>query len=169
MIQWHTFPKSAHTIPVVIDSVNVFEKHLISIDSTTHDSFTSNEVLAVIRQDLETLGFHVETDKTTSGKIKIPVLFGMNGKPEKTFDADAFHYEHGIVMEVEAGRAVSNYQFLKDLFQACMMQDAKYLVIAVRNVYRGNSDFDLVKNFFETLYASSRLQLPLKAITLIGY
>lgn len=169
MIRWHTFPKSAHTIPAVIDAVYVFEKHLVAIDSTTHDAFTSNEVLAVIRPDLETLGFQVETDKTSAGKIKIPVLFGMNGKAEKTFDADAFHHEHGIVMEVEAGRAVSNYQFLKDLFQACMMQDAKYLVIAVRNVYRGNSDFESVKNFFETLYASSRLNLPLKAITIIGY
>ncbi|BDS49649.1 hypothetical protein RKAS3_12260 [Rhodoluna sp. KAS3] len=72
-------------------------------------------------------------------------------------------------MEVEAGRAVANYQFLKDLFQACMMQEAKYLVISVRNNYRGNSDFNSVINFFETLYASSRLQLPLHAITIIGY
>ena len=169
MIQWQTFPKSANTIQAVVEAVNVFEQHLISIDSTTHDAFTSNEVLAVIRKDLELLGYRVETDKTSAGKIKIPVLFGMNGQAEKTFDADAFHHEHGIVMEVEAGRAVSNYQFLKDLFQACMMQDAKYLVIAVRNDYRGNADFKSVKNFFETLYSSSRLQLPLRAITIIGY
>lgn len=169
MIQWHTFPKSASTIPCVIDTVFVFEKHLAAIDSTRNVGLTSDDVLAVIRADLETLGFDVETSKTSSGKIKIPVLFGLNGKPEKTFDADAFHPKHGIVMEVEAGRAVANYQFLKDLFQACMMQEAKYLVISVRNNYRGNSDFNSVINFFETLYASSRLQLPLHAITIIGY
>lgn len=169
MIQWQTFPKSASTIPKVIEAVKVFESNLIEIDSSTHEAFTSNEVLSVIRRDLESLGFKVETDKSASGKIKIPVLFGLNGRPEKTFDADAFHDDLGIVMEVEAGRAVANYQFLKDLFQACMMQDAKYLVIAVRNTYRGNSDFDSVKNFFETLYASSRLQLPLTALTIIGY
>lgn len=169
MIQWHTFPKSAHTIPAVIDAVYVFEKNLAAIDSTTHEVLTSNEVLAVIRSDLETIGFQVETDKTSAGKIKIPVLFGMNGKAEKTFDADAFHREHGIVLEVEAGRAVSNYQFLKDLFQACMMQDAAHLVIAVRNTYRGHADFETVKNFLETLYASARLQLPLNSLTVIGY
>lgn len=169
MIQWQTFPKSASTIPKIVEAVEVFESHLVEIDSKTHDAFTSNEVLGVIRADLEALGFKVETDKSASGKIKIPVLFGLNGRPEKTFDADAFHVEQGIVMEVEAGRAVANYQFLKDLFQACMMQDAKYLVIAVRNTYRGNSDFESVKNFFETLYASSRLQLPLTSLTIIGY
>jgi hypothetical protein len=169
MIQWQTFPKSASTIPKIVEAVKVFESHLFAIDSKTHDAFTSNEVLGVIRPDLEALGFKVETDKSASGKIKIPVLFGLNGRPEKTFDADAFHAEQGIVMEVEAGRAVANYQFLKDLFQACMMQDAKYLVIAVRNTYRGNSDFESVKNFFETLYASSRLQLPLTSLTIIGY
>lgn len=169
MIQWHTFPKSASTIPAIIDTVFVFEKHMSGISSATHDVLTSNEVLSVIRPDLEILGFQVETDKTSAGKIKVPVLFGMNGKAEKTFDADAFHHDHNIVMEVEAGRAVSNYQFLKDLFQACMMQDAKYLVIAVRNTYRGHGDFDSVKNFFETLYASARLQLPLTSVTIIGY
>jgi hypothetical protein len=169
MIQWHTFPKSAGTIPKIIDAVFVFEKNLVEIDSSTHESFTSNQVLGVLRENLEKLGFRVETDKSSLGKIKIPVLFGLNGRPEKTFDADAFHANQGIVMEVEAGRAVANYQFLKDLFQACMMQDAKYLVIAVRNTYRGKPDFESVKNFFETLYASSRLQLPLTAITIIGY
>jgi len=30
-------------------------------------------------------------------------------------------------LEVEAGRAYTNYQFLKDLFQACMMHDVQYL------------------------------------------
>lgn len=42
----------------------------------------------------------------------------------------------GIVIEVEAGRAVDNNQFLKDLFQACMMDGISFLVIAVRNYYR---------------------------------
>ena len=72
-------------------------------------------------------------------------------------------------MEVEAGRAVSNYQFLKDLFQACAMQEARHLVIAVRNLYLGKKDFDAVINFMETLYASSRLQLPLQSVTIVGY
>ena len=74
-----------------------------------------------------------------------------------------------MVLEVEAGRAVVNYQFLKDIFQACMMFEVEYLVIAVRNVYRGSDDFSKIYAFLETLYISNRLRLPLKGILPIGY
>ena len=74
-----------------------------------------------------------------------------------------------MVIEIEAGRAVANYQFLKDIFQACVMHDVEQLVIAVRNDYRGSDDFDVVTNFMDTLYASNRLNLPLKGILIIGY
>jgi hypothetical protein len=74
-----------------------------------------------------------------------------------------------IVIEVEAGRATENNQFLKDIFQACMMFEVEYLVIVVRNEYRGHKDFEIIYTFLETLYISSRLHLPLKGILLIGY
>jgi hypothetical protein len=48
------------------------------------------------------------------------------------------------VLEVEAARGVDNNQFLKDLFQACMMHDVQYLGIAVRNVYPQSPDFEKV-------------------------
>ena len=73
------------------------------------------------------------------------------------------------MLEVEAGRAVVNYQFLKDIFQACMMHRVEYLVLAVRNDYRGHDDFQVVRTFLETLYISNRLILPLQGIMLIGY
>ncbi|MHB1119900.1 MAG: hypothetical protein ACYC11_07540, partial [Bellilinea sp.] len=85
------------------------------------------------------------------------------------FDADGYHQAECFVIEVEAGRAVSNYQFLKDLFQACMMNEVKYLAIAVRNIYRSSRDYEKLQTFFETLYASQRLELPLKGILIIGY
>ena len=50
-----------------------------------------------------------------------------------------------------------------------MMHGVDYLVIAVRNNYRGSDDFQRVHSFLETLYISSRLVLPLKGIILIGY
>ena len=49
-----------------------------------------------------------------------------------------------------------------------MMHDV-YLAIAVRNSYGGGNDFEKVVRFFDTLYASNRLQLPLKGILVIGY
>ena len=102
-------------------------------------------------------------------KIKVPVLFSFNNRIDKFFDADAVSSDGRIVLEVEAGRAYSNNQFLKDVFQACMMYGVDYLVIAVRNDYRGHKDFETIFNFFETLYINGRLQLPLKGIVLIGY
>ena len=55
---------------------------------------------------------------------------------EKYFEADAFFDKKGFVLEVEAGRGLTNNQFLKDLFQACMMHNIDYLGIAVRMIYR---------------------------------
>ena len=74
-----------------------------------------------------------------------------------------------IVIEVEAGRGYRNNQFLKDIFQACMMPNVEFLVIAVRNHYHNSDDFKSIFQFLETLYISGRLQLPLKGIVLIGY
>ena len=50
-----------------------------------------------------------------------------------------------------------------------MMVEVQYLVVAVRNLYKGSDDFSRIYAFLETLYISNRLELPLKGILLIGY
>ncbi len=168
MINWQYYPKS-DSIPTHLSGVvGVFETHQEQISSDTN-TFISDEVLGFLGNGLEGMGFQVEKSKKKADKIHVPVLFGRNGKLEKSFDADAFSQEQKTVIEVEAGRAVSNYQFLKDLFQASMMHEVDYLVIAVRNVYLKNKDFEKVISFFDTLYASNRLTLPLKGVLIIGY
>ena len=169
MINWYYYPLSDEPTQIARKIVKVFEDVSEEIDSTTHTEQVSDQVLAKVMNKLQQLEFLVETGKRQDQKIRVPVLFGLRGTIAKSFDADAYLPGEGFVIEVEAGRAVSNYQFLKDLFQACMMHDVFYLAIAVRNVYRGNSDFDKVHTFFDTLYASNRLRLPLKGILIIGY
>ncbi|PQO36847.1 hypothetical protein C5Y96_06685 [Blastopirellula marina] len=168
MINWLYFPKSSKPDKLIVSVVSAFESVATEIDSTNNE-LKSNEVLEIVAPRLVSLGFKVETGKKSSEKIQVPVLFGYNGRLEKSFDADAYHQPEGFVIEVEAGRAVVNNQFLKDLFQACMMHDVLYLAIAVRNQYRGMKDFERVVRFFNTLYASNRLSLPLKGILIIGY
>lgn len=168
IIRWQYYPKSDLIPKHLFNVTEIFEANFDNIKSED-SSLVSNEVLRVLRHDLEDLGYVVETSKRKDDLIEVPVLFGLNGVVEKSFNADAFHPETGTVLEVEAGRAVDNNQFLKDLFQACMMQNTNYLIIAVRNEYRGSDDFLTITRFFETLYASGRLQLPLKGILLIGY
>ena len=168
MINWQYYPKSKEIPTHLKDVVDIFvlNQNVISSDEFT---LNSNDVLEKISLNLLELNYQVEVSKKAIDKIKVPVLFGMNGKLEKYFDADAYNQELKTVIEIEAGRAVTNYQFLKDLFQACMMHEVDFLVIAVRNTYRTNTDFQSVITFFETLYASGRLRLPLEGILIIGY
>lgn len=161
------FPKSAQAPDLALKIVEAF-KCAPGIDSAAQTN-DSNFALKTVAPGLRDAGFVVESGKKARQKIRVPVLFGRDGKTEKSFDADAYHEQSGFVVEVEAGRAVVNHQFLKDLFEACMMHSVHYLAIAVRNSYLGGNDFEKVTRFFETLYASNRLQLPLKGILIIGY
>ena len=168
-ILWQHFPKHSPCSDFLQEIVSCFDNVSAEIASLDNVGQVSNEVLAKVRGGLERLGFLVETSKTAEGKIKVPVLYGSNGKVEKAFEADAYHPTQRTVVEVEAGRGVTNYQFLKDLFQACVMQDVDYAVIAIRQDYRGSDDFSKVVTFIETIYASNRLILPLKGLLIIGY
>ena len=168
MIRYQLFPRSFGINETINDVIHCFENHYESIKSPEYN-LKSDGVLQILSSDLQKLNFKVETSKQTIDKIKVPVLFSFNNKIDKSFDADAVSFDGKIVLEVEAGRAYANNQFLKDIFQACMMPNVEYLILAVRNDYRGNDDFMKIFTFLETLYISSRLQLPLKGIVLVGY
>jgi hypothetical protein len=169
VIKWQYFPKSKE-VPIHLKAVidGVFAPNSSKIDSRNH-KFESSKVLNILRKDLEGLGFIIEKGKGKSEKIRVPVLFGEGGRAEKAFDVDGWNKDTKSVIEVEAGRGVTNYQFLKDLFQACVMQDVNYLIVCIRNGYRGHDNFGTVVNFFNTLYASDRLSLPLAGIMVVGY
>ena len=165
MINYQFYPKTKQMPDHLHQVVKAFENVYDLIDSE-NKCLKSNEVLAVVAPQLSEISFEVEQQGC---KISVPVLFGRNGTVAKSFEADAYHKDTKTVIEVEAGRALTNYQFLKDLFEACMMNAAEYLVIAVRNIYRSSSDFDKIEQFFDTLYQSERLHFPLLGVLLIGY
>ena len=147
----------------------MFNRVHSEIESKSNDH-SSNVVLAKVGLGLREAGFQVERGKKKEDAIEVPVLFGAEGKFERVFQADAWHREERFVLEVEAGRAVTNFGFLKEyLFEACMMHDVDYLGLAIRRTYKESSDYATVVRFFETLYASRRLQLPLKGILVVGY
>lgn len=168
MVKFQFFPRSqgiTEPIQAIVDCFNAVETEITSLTK----NLSSNQVLDRLRPGLEAINFQVESGKTNDKKIAVPVLFGLGNQIDKSFNADAVSADGKIVIEVEAGRAVANNQFLKDIFQACMMFDVEYLVIAVRNNYRGGDDFQKIYVFLETLYISNRLSLPLKGILLVGY
>lgn len=167
-IQYQYFPKSCSVPDELRGLILLFQNKEYQITSAKYQ-LPSNDVLHILSDDIAALGYQVETGKKAVDKIKVPVLFGRNGSLEKYFEADCYNQEAKVVIEIEAGRAVTNYQFLKDIFQASVMHDVDYLTIAVRNLYRKQKDFEIVTNFLDTLYASNRLELPLKGILEIGY
>ena len=139
----------------------------------------SNTVLAKVAPALEEAGYAVEKP---GAKLPLTVLWGANGRPEKSYNADAkIVHEPGreTVVEVEAGGATANNLWRKDLMEACVMPYVDYLAIAVRNEYRSmdakkrtpriNADFGLVTSELDALFESRRLQLPLLGILVIGY
>ena len=134
-IQYQYFPKSSKIPDFLSQLILVFQQKDEYITSSRFQ-LESNTILQTLSDGIMRLGYKVEISKRANDKIRIPVLFGRNGILEKYFEVDCYNSIKKVVVEIEAGRAVSNYQFLKDLFQACVMQDVDYLVIAVRNIYR---------------------------------
>jgi hypothetical protein len=172
MIEWHYFPKNEDAIDILKKTVDCFKECHDKIDSSTNDDnetrLESNDVLDILRPYLVKLGFDVE-DRAKKNYITRPVLFGKNGKVEKSFRVDAYHKDAQTIIEVEAGRAVQGNQVFKDFFEACAMYNVDYLVLAARKTYRSGNDFESIITLFDTLFASGRLKTPLKGILIIGY
>lgn len=140
------------------------------MDSNTHPGLSSNEALSVVRPHLVNCGYRVEHG---GSKVRVPVLYGENGLPEKTYEVDALSSDGLTVLEVEAGTGVANNGYLKDLFQACLLPDVQYLVVAMRQVYSSSgkisNDYAKVCVAFDTLYTTTRFKLPLSGILVLGY
>ena len=168
------FPKTEPLPDHLKKIIDIFRKYSKELDSFSNDHSNdlrlhSNDVLKVIEHDMSKLGYKVEKSKKSKDKIRIPVIFGMRGDEHLAFEADGYSKEYKTVVEIEAGRAVVNYQFLKDIFQASMMVSTDYLVLAVRKIYKKNKDFEKVLSFIDAIYLTGKIRLDLKGILLVGY
>ncbi len=121
-LKYQLFPRSFGITEEIRDVVSCFEKNYEKIKSPDYN-LSSDGVLKILSEDLKALNFRVEESKASVDKIKVPVLFSINNKIDKFFDADAVSADGKIVIEVEAGRGYRNNQFLKDIFSS--MYDAK--------------------------------------------
>lgn len=149
-----------------MDVVAAFEAVRVEMDSNTHPGLKSNGALEISRPHLERRGYRVEQ---SNEKVRVPVLYGENGSPEKTYEVDALSSDGLTVVEVEAGTGVANNGYLKYLFQACLLPDVQYLVVAMSQVYHASRDYEKVCADFDTLYATTRFSLPLRGVLVLGY
>jgi hypothetical protein len=88
-----------------------------------------------VKADLVSAGFEIEKSKSKADKIWRPVLFGEVGQPRVAYEVDGFHPEHGVVLEVEAGRGAANNADYRDPMRASLMVDARCLLLAMMLEY----------------------------------
>jgi hypothetical protein len=167
MINFIYFPQSDKLPEHLSKVVQVFKVFEREIDSESN-GLSSNEVLEILREALNNVGFEVEKGKKKGEKLNFPVFFGENDRALKTFYPDAYQERTRTMIEIEAGRAVDNNEYIKDIFKA-LLSDVDYLVLAVRNVYRKKPDFEKVKIVIQAVYINKRINMPLKGMLLVGY
>ncbi len=146
-IRYQFFSKDKDVTQELMDIIKIFVKHSDEFNSYNKE-LCSNEVLSCVSNDLKQLGYKIKETR--------------NGP-------DAINKQHKIIVEVEAGRALTNNQFLRDLIETCLIDNVEYLILAVRNIYKKQHDYDKIVEFLGRLYASSKLILPLKGVLVLGY
>jgi hypothetical protein len=174
---WRYFPADSPPPPWVEPLVEVFGGHRSEIDSmVVHEKrMQSDAVLNVIADDLDAQGFQVERGKDKQGKLPRPVFFGDRGSYLRTYEIDAFQEEHGIALEVEAGRATMGNAIYRDLIQASLIVGVRFLALAVPVEYRYGDrptkepSYAKTYSVVEAIYGSRRLNLPFQGLLLIGY
>lgn len=141
----------------------------------------SNTVLKMVGGVLSVAGYQVEGYGDPAGRIEVPVFWSENAAVAKSFSADALWTDSDgrqTVVEVEAGGAVANNAWRKDVMEACLMPFVDYLVIAVRNEYlsagpggatRTGRDYETVSREVAAIYASEHWRLPLRGLMVLGY
>jgi hypothetical protein len=176
-MHFSTFPRTEpppHFVPAVMETFRRFEK--IIGTAFLPKGLSSDSVMGVLRDDLQTLGFAVEADKSSAGKLKRPVFFGEDGRPFRQYEIDGFHSEWRCGIEIEAGRAWMGNAVYRDLIQAMVMVDLDHLILAVPLGYRYLSsgkpvvskDYENATTVADALYSHTRIKMPYKLI-LVGY
>jgi len=172
-VNWSYFPKTDPIPDILLEPIKIFKNNFDKIDSSKNDNnelrLDSDAVLKIVSKDFTKANFLVEKGKKKIDKIRVPVLFGHNGIISQAFEVDGWNKENKIILEIEAGRAYSNHQFLKDIFEASVMVNVDYLILAVRNIYKNKKDYEIIRDWLDTLFITKRISFDLKGILLIGY
>ena len=173
---WKWYGES-ESLPLWVEPfLKIFSDAQARIDSE-HVRLKSDEVLAVVQPGLSALGYEVEMSKKRVDKVFRTVLWDEKGQPAVTYEVDAAHKGHGVVVEIEASRGILGNAFYRDLVRTSLIPDARYLVIGLATTYKfmtkgkasTSRDYGGGRAELDALFASRRLQLPFKGVLLLGY
>jgi hypothetical protein len=170
-----SFPRTEPTPAFVETVVGVFEKHSdVLRTGDTGNKLKSDDILAHFRPDLLAAGFQVELGKQREQKIRRPVFFGEQGRPELQYQVDAYHPGEKSGLEVESARAVGGNAIYRDLVQAMVMVEVDHLFLAVPVTYvygkknTKNNGFKHAVDVANALYGHTRIKMPYR-LTVIGF
>lgn len=172
-----TFPRTQPPPDFTREVVSVFQGQLEQIGTRQlDDGLKSDEVLSVLRPELEKLGFDVERGKAAGDIIDRPVFFGENGEPSLRYQIDAYHPNWKCGLEVEAGRAWMGNAVYRDLIQAMVMVGVDHLLLAVPACYKYKSGgkpmqhnaYSSTVSVADAIYSHSRVEMPY-GLSVIGY
>ena len=63
--------------------------------------FAPKNYSEILRDKLQALGFSIEANKQSTGRLKRPVFFGEDGRPSRQYEIDGFHPEWRCGIEIE--------------------------------------------------------------------
>ena len=171
---WSYFPRRTVAPEWVLDFVHLVGDCRSQIDSSLHERFDSDEVLAALRSSLVISGWEIEAGKKAVEKISRPVLFGDGGISKVNYEIDGWHPTHKVVLEIESGRGWQGNAFFRDLIRTSLIQGAEYLAVGLRTSYsyanvKNQNDFVKARDQMDAIFASGRLQLPFEGILVFGW
>lgn len=158
-IKYEYFPQGRENPEFVDPIVGAFRRHedeISTIGVPRSEGPNSDDVLAIVRADLEELGFDVETD----------------GDPIDYLDTklrpDGYHPKHRLILEVELGQAWDNNAVPRDILKAVTIENVAYLTLAVPVEYGETRGYKRSVQLARDLFESNRVDLPFELL-LIGY
>jgi hypothetical protein len=174
---WRYYPTRDRPPKWVYELVEVVRGRREQTESATVAGLTSDRVLNHLRPGLEGLGYRVESGKRKDDRIRLPVLFGDQGKVVVPYEVDAVHDDLGVLVEIEAGRGARGNAVYRDLIRSSLIVDARFLALGVMNEYRHQSggkpiavkSYRDARDLLDAVYASQRLLLPFEGVLLFGY
>lgn len=175
---WRYYPANRKPEPWVHELVGVVASARASLDTATVTSgLSSDVVLKLLGPGLTGIGYSIEAGKAAGQRLRRPVLFGEQGIELEAYEVDGWNNEHGIILEVEAGRGAMGNAIYRDLIRTSLIADARFLALGLMVTYRYRSSERLAstksyedgRRILDSIFASGRLRLPFEGVLLFGY
>jgi hypothetical protein len=118
-------------------------------------------VVDILRPSLAAQGWKCSLGRRSDAGLPLPCGDG------RSVLCDCWHPD-GAAIWFETGRSWTNFGFLQHVIEAAVAEGVDHALIGVRNRYNGQSTWDYCADFLDLIYSSTRLQLPMRSVTLVG-